>query len=729
MKNDLSVRVRASNNLSVRVRASSNQHVKQTTAILLCGSLALGLAMPVWGQEAECNEAGESVAEMANSASRTVIISNDDCAVAENAREHGYIDELNDIKADADKASTAADAASTAANTAVTEVRAPPPEGADKEAKMAHETSVGLADAVSGQDGTAADLAEKEAALVALQKTLDDAQMTLKAAETTFATAEADKTRADETLETAKAVDDAADATVVTFEMAVDDAQGDLDNNEDSAVGPALITALREAKQDLAAAKTHATNRATAVDTATVAITTAEGEVDAAETAVTNAEGAVTTAQAPVTAAEGEVTVVQEAHDTALSDTVGNAVATAILAAEYVAAERAAAATAAAKGVADAAAAVAGAPGVITDAENKVIASEQKAARDAAEDTARAAPGADDAAITAAYAAPIMDDPATIGVDESMPTGLEYTKYTTVGTEGAKIAATVRARATVENSVAIGEGATLGASVTQTGTESDGVTPVFTSQAADNAVAIGANSRVEPEATNSVAIGADSSVTGDGGVAIGAGASAGENGIAIGAEVEAGENQIRIGNTEGDNAQTDIKIGAYDIGVIAAATENTVGTNTIGDNEAAIDAITDVNGPVSTNTDLISDNAGGIATNVTDISTNAGGIATNVTDISANGVRIDTNAGNIATNADDIETNTAGIATAVALAGLPVFKGGTGGWGIALGSFEGETAIAIGANYNLNEGSSLIRFGISTSSGGTSGTIGFGKGF
>ena len=209
-----------------------------------------------------------------------------------------------------------------------------------------------------------------------------------------------------------------------------------------------------------------------------------------------------------------------------------------------------------------------------------------------------------------------------------------------------------------------------------------------TRDAAERATAIGTKAHVSGH--EGVAIGANSEA-GEKGTAIGAGASAGDNGIAIGAGAEAGANQIRIGADH-----TDVQIGDYNLGTIRGATET---------------------------------NAGGIATNRSGIATNTAGISTNAGGISDNGARIDTNVADISTNADDIETNTAGIATAVALAGLPVFKGGTGGWGIALGSFESETAVAIGANYNLNEGSSLIRFGISTSSGGTSGTIGFGKGF
>ena len=87
-----------------------------------------------------------------------------------------------------------------------------------------------------------------------------------------------------------------------------------------------------------------------------------------------------------------------------------------------------------------------------------------------------------------------------------------------------------------------------------------------------------------------------------------------------------------------------------------------------------------------------------------------------------------TNSGNIARNSDDIETNRAGIASAIALASLPVLPGGSGNWGIALGSFDSETAVAVGANWNVSD-SSNIKVGISSSSGETSAGIGFGMRF
>ena len=179
------------------------------------------------------------------------------------------------------------------------------------------------------------------------------------------------------------------------------------------------------------------------------------------------------------------------------------------------------------------------------------------------------------------------------------------------------------------------------------------------------------NPIIEGNGDDGTAIGVGASVTGEGGTAIGAGAEVtGTDGIAIGRGVTAGENQIRIG--AGD--QTDVRIGAYDIGT----------------------------------------NTRNIATNLASINTNSAGIATNLASIN--------------TNRASIDTNRAGIATAVALASLPVINGARGGWSIAAGSFDSESAIAIGANFNVGQ-NATIRFGVSTSSGETSGAIGFGMGF
>ena len=266
---------------------------------------------------------------------------------------------------------------------------------------------------------------------------------------------------------------------------------------------------------------------------------------------------------------------------------------------------------------------------------------------------------------------------------------------------------------------------------------------------------------IEP-VENALAIGDNAMVEQDGGVAIGASAEVtGEDGIAIGRQVSAGENQIRIG--AGD--QTDVRIGAYNLEIIdtdietnrADITTNRAGIATnlvsidtnradITGNTASIDTnradittnradITTNRAGIATNLASIDTNRAGIATNLASIDTNRAGIATNLASINTNLASINTNRAGIATNLASIntnrasiDTNRAGIAAAVALASLPVINGARGGWSIAAGSFDSETGIAIGANFNVLE-NATIRVGISTSSGETSGAVGFGMGF
>ena len=86
------------------------------------------------------------------------------------------------------------------------------------------------------------------------------------------------------------------------------------------------------------------------------------------------------------------------------------------------------------------------------------------------------------------------------------------------------------------------------------------------------------------------------------------------------------------------------------------------------------------------------------------------------------------NLAEIRTNTADIQTNRAGIASAVAIANLPAVQGPTGGWSLALGSFDGETAIAGGINFDVLS-SSIVKISVASSDGETSAGIGFGMGF
>ena len=101
----------------------------------------------------------------------------------------------------------------------------------------------------------------------------------------------------------------------------------------------------------------------------------------------------------------------------------------------------------------------------------------------------------------------------------------------------------------------------------------------------------------------------------------------------------------------------------------------------------------------------------------------------------ANEIRIGTNQSEVFIGpydlgqiSDDVETNRAGIATAVALSSLPSVQGPDGGWSLALGAFDGETAVAGGINFDFRQ-IGTIKIGVATSGGETSAGVGFGMGF
>ena len=153
---------------------------------------------------------------------------------------------------------------------------------------------------------------------------------------------------------------------------------------------------------------------------------------------------------------------------------------------------------------------------------------------------------------------------------------------------------------------------------------------------------------------------------------------------------------------------------------------------------------------IMTNAGNIATNAGNIATNVTDIATNAGGIATNAADIMTNAGNIATNAAGISSNADAIAANMnsigqnasaigrnetaimglqdqmevvrAGVAASMALAGMPAINGR--GISIGVGSFDGESAFAVG--FQIQGEMASFKVGVTSAGGETGASAGVG---
>jgi YadA-like membrane anchor domain len=182
-----------------------------------------------------------------------------------------------------------------------------------------------------------------------------------------------------------------------------------------------------------------------------------------------------------------------------------------------------------------------------------------------------------------------------------------------------------------------------------------------------------------------------------------------------------------------DETSTEVVVGAQ-----LYTTNTNVSTNT---NDIATNRTN-----IATNTANITTNTNDIATNRTNIATNTANITTNTNDIATNRTNIATNTANITTNTNDIATNKtkiasnsaaialntseilnlrsdmnskfenidhkldsqkneyrAGIASLAAMSNIPNVSGQTFSVGFGIGQFRDQSAIAAGANWNLNE--------------------------
>ena len=127
--------------------------------------------------------------------------------------------------------------------------------------------------------------------------------------------------------------------------------------------------------------------------------------------------------------------------------------------------------------------------------------------------------------------------------------------------------------------------------------------------------------------------------------------------------------------------------------------------------------------------DDIMTNAGNIMANEMSIGVNAGGISTNVDGIAANMNAIGANAASIADNrnmigelSDDLSVVRAGVAASMALAGMPAINGR--GISIGVGSFDGESAFAVG--FQIQGEMASFKVGVTSGGGATGASAGVG---
>ena len=150
-------------------------------------------------------------------------------------------------------------------------------------------------------------------------------------------------------------------------------------------------------------------------------------------------------------------------------------------------------------------------------------------------------------------------------------------------------------------------------------------------------------------------------------------------------------------------------------------------------NETAIAAntghIMENRGMIETNTTMIGENRGMIESNSASIGMNSASISSNADAIAANMNSIGSNASAIGDNrnmigelSDDLDVVRAGVAASMALAGMPAINGR--GISIGVGSFDGESAFAVG--FQIQGEMASFKVGVTSASGATGASAGVG---
>ena len=127
-------------------------------------------------------------------------------------------------------------------------------------------------------------------------------------------------------------------------------------------------------------------------------------------------------------------------------------------------------------------------------------------------------------------------------------------------------------------------------------------------------------------------------------------------------------------------------------------------------------------GMIETNMAGIATNKGMIETNTAGIGANTGAIADNANAIGSNSAAIQRNSGMIGELSESLETVRAGVAASMALAGMPAINGR--GISIGVGSFDGESAFAVG--FMIQGEMASFKVGVTSAGGATGASAGVG---
>ncbi len=146
----------------------------------------------------------------------------------------------------------------------------------------------------------------------------------------------------------------------------------------------------------------------------------------------------------------------------------------------------------------------------------------------------------------------------------------------------------------------------------------------------------------------------------------------------------------------------------------------------IGENRTMITGLrTDVDsntGRIGQNEDDILMISGHVADNRGRIEANEGAIASNMTSIGSNRSSIMDNSNRIGELSDSLDVVRAGVAASMALAGMPAINGR--GISIGVGSFDGESAFAVG--FQIQGEMASFKVGVTSASGATGASAGVG---
>ena len=125
---------------------------------------------------------------------------------------------------------------------------------------------------------------------------------------------------------------------------------------------------------------------------------------------------------------------------------------------------------------------------------------------------------------------------------------------------------------------------------------------------------------------------------------------------------------------------------------------------------------------IGVNTGDILMNAGNIADNTTAIGVNSDAIASNMNSIGSNSSAISDNRNMIGELSESLEVVRAGVAASMALAGMPAINGR--GISIGVGSFDGESAFAVG--FQIQGEMASFKVGLTSGGGATGASAGVG---